>query len=66
MVGVSGTPDDVRSYGELVKMTAELIVEQAALMSQVQWNKRHREELLLQLIEGSSLNEGQLLSIAQR
>jgi carbohydrate diacid regulator len=47
-------------------MTAELIVEQAALMSQVQWNKRHREELLLQLIEGSSLNDGQLLSIAQR
>lgn len=65
-MGVSGTPDDVRNYGELVKMTAELIVEQAALMSQVQWNKRHREELLLQLIEGSSLNEGQLLSIAQR
>lgn len=66
VVGVSGTPDEVRNYGELVKMTAELIVEQAALMSQVQWNKRHREELLLQLIEGSSLNEGQLLSIAQR
>ncbi|GAM62092.1 sugar diacid utilization regulator sdaR [Vibrio ishigakensis] len=41
----------MRNYGELVKMTAELIVEQAALMSQVQWNKRHREELLLQLIE---------------
>lgn len=66
VVGISGTPEEVRSYGELVKMTAELIVEQAALMSQIQWNKRHREELLLQLIEGSSLNEGQLLSIAQR
>lgn len=66
VVGISGTPEQVRSYGELVKMTAELIVEQAALMSQVQWNKRHREELLLQLIEGSSLNDGQLLSIAQR
>ncbi|KFA96266.1 MULTISPECIES: sugar diacid recognition domain-containing protein [Vibrio] len=66
VVGISGTPEEVRSYGELVKMTAELIVEQAALMSQVQWNKRHREELLLQLIEGSSLNDGQLLSIAQR
>ncbi|MFC5076533.1 Carbohydrate diacid regulator [Vibrio thalassae] len=66
VVGISGTPEEVRSYGELVKMTAELIVEQAALMSQIQWNKRHREELLLQLIEGSSLNDGQLLSIAQR
>ncbi len=47
-------------------MTAELIVEQAALMAQVQWNKRHREELLLQLIKGSDLNENQLLSIAER
>ncbi|PMH43844.1 XRE family transcriptional regulator [Vibrio sp. 10N.286.49.B3] len=66
VVGISGTPDTVRHYGELVKMTAELIVEQAALMAQVQWNKRHREELLLQLIQGSTLNEEQLNSIAER
>jgi carbohydrate diacid regulator len=66
VVGISGLPDDVRSYGELVKMTAELIVEQEALMAQIQWNKRHREELLLQLIQGSTLNENQLISIAQR
>ncbi len=66
VVGLSGAPDEVRSYGELVKMTAELIVEQAAMMSQIQWNKRHREELMLQLIQGSTLNENQLLSIAQR
>ncbi|GAL06521.1 sugar diacid utilization regulator SdaR [Photobacterium aphoticum] len=35
-------------------------------MSQVQWNKRHREELVLQLIKGTELNEAQLLSIAQK
>ncbi|KGY14404.1 XRE family transcriptional regulator [Vibrio tubiashii] len=66
VVGISGQPDEVRSYGELVKMAAELIVEQEALMAQIQWNKRHREELLLQLIQGSTLNENQLLSIAER
>lgn len=66
VVGISGEPDQVRNYGELVKMTAELIVEQEALMSQVQWNKRHREELVLQLIKGTELNEAQLLSIAQK
>lgn len=66
IVGISGEPDQVRHYGELVKMTAELIVEQAALIAQVQWNKRHREELVLQLIQGSELNESQLLSIAER
>ena len=66
VVGISGQPDEVRRYGELVKMTAELIVEQEAMMAQIQWNKRHREELLLQLIQGSTLNENQLLSIAER
>ncbi|WP_394126763.1 sugar diacid recognition domain-containing protein [Vibrio hepatarius] len=66
VVGISGQPDEVRSYGELVKMAAELIIEQEALMAQIQWNKRHREELLLQLIQGSTLSENQLLSIAER
>ncbi|SKA45129.1 sugar diacid recognition domain-containing protein [Enterovibrio nigricans] len=66
VVGISGKPDTVRSFGELVKMTAELIVEQAAFISQMQWDKRHREELVLQLIRESELNAGQLVSIAQR
>ncbi|MEZ9522752.1 sugar diacid recognition domain-containing protein [Enterovibrio norvegicus] len=66
VVGISGLPSQVRRYGELVKMTAELIVEQAALISQLQWDKRHREELVLQLISESELNEQQLMSIAQR
>ncbi|OAN16598.1 XRE family transcriptional regulator [Photobacterium jeanii] len=66
VIGISGVPEQVRSFGELVKMTAELIVEQAALMSQIQWDKRHREELVLQLIKGSELNENQLTNIAER
>jgi len=66
VIGISGTPEQVQHYGELVKMTAELIVEQAALMSQVEWNKRHREELVLQLIQGAKLNDSQLGTIAER
>ncbi|MGF1745739.1 sugar diacid recognition domain-containing protein [Vibrio minamisatsumaniensis] len=66
VVGISGFPEQVRSYGELVKMTAELIIEQASLMSQIQWDKRHREELVLQLIKGGALNEDQLTDIADR
>lgn len=46
-------------------MTAELIIEQAALMSQIQWNKRHKEELVLQLIQRDKINENQVLSIAE-
>ena len=65
VVGVSGEPSVVHNYGELVKMTAELIIEQAALMSQIQWNKRHKEELVSQLIQGEKINENQVLSIAE-
>lgn len=66
VVGISGDPDDVRNYGELVKMTAELIVEQAALMTQVEWHKRHREELVMQLINNDNLDDMQLNTIAER
>ncbi|MFO6423192.1 sugar diacid recognition domain-containing protein [Motilimonas sp. KMU-193] len=66
VIGVSGEPSQVRQYAELVKMTAELIVEQADLMSQVQWNKRHREELVLQLIDPAPINLDQTYSVAQR
>ncbi len=65
-VGISGEPEHVRNYAELVRMTAELIVEQAALMANIQWNKRHKEELLLQLINGSQLKDHQLLAIAEK
>ncbi len=52
VIGISGDPDEVRAYAELVRMTAELILEQAALTEQLQWDKRHKEELVLQLIRG--------------
>lgn len=66
VVGISGELTDIQQYGELVKMTAELIIEQAALMTEIQWSKRHKEELVLQLIQPSDLNTQQLYSIAER
>ncbi|NLS12765.1 XRE family transcriptional regulator [Vibrio sp. SM6] len=66
VIGISGAPELVHQYGELVKMTAELIVEQAALMSQIEWHKRHREELVLQLIQGAKRNDRQIQRIAER
>lgn len=52
VVGITGDPEEVRRYADLVVMTAELIVEQAALTAQVQWDSRQRESVLLRLIEG--------------
>jgi carbohydrate diacid regulator len=51
VIGISGEPVEVRAYAELVKMAAELMVEQAALLEKHQWEKRYREELANQLLQ---------------
>ncbi|OOF58851.1 PucR family transcriptional regulator [Rodentibacter genomosp. 2] len=52
VVGISGEPAQVKQYAELVKMTAELIVEQHALLEQESWRRRYKEEFILQLLRG--------------
>ncbi len=65
VVGITGSPNEVRSYGELVKMTAEMIVEQSSLLEQLQWDRRHKEELIVQWVKGES-PVSQLVEWAQR
>lgn len=50
VVGISGKPDEVRNYAELVRMAAELVLEQADLLEKSQWDRRYRDELVSQLI----------------
>ncbi len=50
VVGITGEPEEVRAYAELVKMAAELVIEHMVLIEQRQWDKRYREELINQLI----------------
>nr|WP_280515218.1 sugar diacid recognition domain-containing protein [Uruburuella testudinis] len=54
VVGISGIPAEVRPYAELVKMTAELIIEQEALLEKAHWKRRHQEEFLLAVIRGQA------------
>jgi carbohydrate diacid regulator len=49
-VGLSGAPDDVRQFGELVRLTAEMILEQAQLAGELQRDSRYREAFVLNLI----------------
>ncbi|MDG2915958.1 sugar diacid recognition domain-containing protein [Bisgaard Taxon 10/6] len=51
VVGISGEPEQVKPYAELVKMTAELIIEQHVLLEKERWERRYREEFILQLLE---------------
>lgn len=46
IVGITGEPKDIRDFANLVKMSAEMIIEQAALVEQLQWDRRHREEFI--------------------
>jgi len=52
VVGITGNPKHVQKYANLVVMTAELIIEQAVLTSQVQWDKSHNEAVICRLIQG--------------
>ncbi|MGS0676348.1 sugar diacid recognition domain-containing protein [Shewanella sp. 125m-1] len=51
VIGITGEPEKLHSYGELLKMTAEIIVEQANTIEQAQWQYRQKEELIIELIK---------------
>lgn len=59
VVGLTGAPDTVRQFGELVRVTAEMILEQAQLTGELQREKRYREEFVWHLVQagGTSLED---------
>lgn len=64
-IGLSGDPTRLRQYGELVCMTAEMMLEQARLLNMLAHDSRIREELVLNLIRAEQLPEA-LAEWAQR
>ncbi len=50
VIGLTGQPVALRKYGELVCMTAEMMLEQARLMHLLAQDTRLREELVMSLI----------------
>lgn len=54
VVGLTGEPDTVRQFGELVRVTAEMILEQAQLIGELQREKRYREEFVFHLVKRAS------------
>ncbi|OEY66989.1 sugar diacid recognition domain-containing protein [Marinobacter sp. X15-166B] len=55
VVGISGEPDKVLRFADLVKVTAELMLEQSALLELGQQRRRQVEETLLALISGRAV-----------
>lgn len=50
VIGLSGAPDAIRQFAELLRMAAETMLEQARLMRILARDLRLREELVLQLV----------------
>ena len=66
VVGLTGQPDAVRQFGELVRVTAEMILEQAQLISELQREKRYHEEFVFHLIKPGSTSRADLEAWAFR
>ncbi|MEI6860438.1 MAG: sugar diacid recognition domain-containing protein [Shewanella sp.] len=66
VIGITGEPETLRNYGELLKMTAEMIVEQANSLELAQWQYRQKEEFILQLIKSDNEFSPQLKDWAQQ
>ncbi|BAL24922.1 sugar diacid recognition domain-containing protein [Azoarcus sp. KH32C] len=66
VVGISGHPDEVRQFGELVRITAEMILEQAQLIGELQREKGYREEFVYQLVRRTGISDAGLEAWAGR
>ncbi|WP_297572363.1 sugar diacid recognition domain-containing protein [uncultured Deefgea sp.] len=65
-IGITGQPDEVRQFGELVRMTAEMMLDQRQLLQTIERDSRMSEELVLQLIERTSAPDEPLQQWAAR
>lgn len=60
VVGISGEPAKVLQFADLVKVTAELMLEQTALLELGQHRRRQTEDTLLALINGRAVPQSWL------
>ncbi|MBT2684924.1 sugar diacid recognition domain-containing protein [Bacillus sp. ISL-37] len=66
VIGITGSPDEIRNFGELVRMAAELSLQQAVLMNEIQWDQRLKEELISQIIHWEGKHDPLFLERAMR
>jgi carbohydrate diacid regulator len=66
VIGITGDPEVVAPFGELVKMAAELTIEQAYLSDQMRWNETLKQETLIQLLKGEKQQTNEFTERAER
>jgi carbohydrate diacid regulator len=50
VLGITGEPQTLRTYAELVRMTAEMLVAQSHMQIEQQWRKQRSEDVLAMLL----------------
>jgi carbohydrate diacid regulator len=65
VLGITGTPETVRPYAELVRMAAEMLVEQRQLQAERHWQRHQLEAWLRQLFDPAQ-SFGSLSAEAER
>ncbi|MFC5920810.1 CdaR family transcriptional regulator [Neisseria weixii] len=56
VIGLTGEPDNLREFGRLVCMTAEMMLEQAQLFEMLAQDARLKEELILNLVSTEKIS----------
>ncbi|USG64955.1 helix-turn-helix domain-containing protein [Brevibacillus ruminantium] len=50
VIGITGDPEEILEFGELVKMITEMMINQSFLASQLEWKQRMKEMIFEELI----------------
>ena len=66
VIGITGDPEVVRPMGELVRMCAEMMLEQKAMLRSIERDARLYEDLVQQLIQRQSISDQSLARWAER
>lgn len=66
VVGISGEPEAIRHYAELVRMAAETMLEQSRMARLLARDTRLREELVLQMVGEIPSQADAIASLAKR
>lgn len=53
VIGITGKRDEVIGYGKLIKMTAEMMIEQAYVMRELEWSNKIKEDMIVSLINNN-------------
>ncbi len=60
VVGITGNPDEVGPFGEIIKMTVEMMLQQQFLLKEVDLERQAKENFIHDLISGRIGNDNDL------